>query len=534
MEIIRFLRIDNHLIENKPWAVFWVPVVVAFLVRIIYHFLDVPDFWGDSYHSMYMTWATLENDWVYSDYKGRHVVWMPFYRYLSTFFIWVFQTYDLIVPQFLNMILGSITCGVVAVFTARLADQRMGIFSGIILALASWHVAYSHMNMPEITAMLILILALYTWSIGKSAWLILLGFAGVLTRNELTLLLGVFGAILLIRQQWKPAMYLFIGSVIGLGLWVWWNFAQRGELFWWIRSRSSGSSWDRHFVIMQGAYSNDMNIHLIIFLSVIPVIIIPLLFATEYFPRIKRIPVWKVKELFALDVIVVFHWVFLLLMSTEYFTAPNGRYWLYSLPLACSVFGIWTFYAKDRYRNWIIVFSNLILVATTAFMFFLLNKNHKIYAFHQDMGEYIGTQLPQEANIWLDFPDILYFSGIDPARAYSSDQLMPIKDRNTAEEERLEYFTERFEKNNIRYLIASPVSYSIIHFLWPQMEERQPFTWGHYHFTPIFSKFSTVDQKVKKPYASWMRYFGGVNKKAVLWRIDRLYDSSEVRLTPET
>ena len=70
----------------------------------------------------------MENDWVYSDYKGREVVWLPFYRYLSTFLLFIFQREDLLVPHIFNMILGSVTCGVVAVFTAKLSSARIGVF----------------------------------------------------------------------------------------------------------------------------------------------------------------------------------------------------------------------------------------------------------------------------------------------------------------------------------------------------------------------------------------------------------------------
>ena len=87
--------------------------------------------------------------------------------------------------------------------------------------------AYSHMNMSEITALFLLVMALVVWSNQQYLWLIPIGFAGVLTRNEVTLLLAVLGVILLLKKHWKAAIYLFIGSVTGLGLWGWWKRSKK-------------------------------------------------------------------------------------------------------------------------------------------------------------------------------------------------------------------------------------------------------------------------------------------------------------------
>ncbi len=524
--LIKYISLDSDF-ENKPrYYIFLIPFSVALIVRVIYHFLDIPDFWGDSYHSMYMSWATIENNWVYSDYKGREVVWLPFYRYLSTIFLFLFQKHDLIIPHFLNMISGALTCGLVAIFTKKLTNNKIGILAGLILALSPWHVAYSHMNMPEITALLLLTLALMAWSNNQILWLIPIGFASVLTRNELTTLLGVFGLVLLIKKDWKAAGTLFVGSVIGLGLWAWWNVIKRGELTWWIESRSRGSSWDRYFVITQGSYFNDWYIHLAIFITVFPVVIAVTTYPKVFKKAITDTPIWKSKEALAMASIIIFHWLFLLVMQTEYFTAPNGRYWLYSLPAACSCFSLFVFRIDKKYQRWVIGVSTSVSFVVLLLMMVVFYHQRKIYAYNMVLGQQIAKEVPIDVNMWLDFPDILYFSAIDYGRVHSSDQIMPMEYRYISDENKITFLTEKFETLNIRYLVSSPVSYSIILSLWPQMKENERFDWGPYRFTPTFSKFSTKDQIIGQPMADWMRYLGGVNKKAVLWRIDKVNNSN--------
>lgn len=519
--LIKYISLDSDF-ENKPrYYIFLIPFSVALIVRVIYHFLDIPDFWGDSYHSMYMSWATIENNWIYSDYKGREVVWLPFYRYLSTFLLFIFQREDLLIPHVFNMILGSITCGVVAVFTAKLSTARTGILAGVVLALSAWHTAYSHMNMSEITALFLLVMALQVWVKQQYLWLIPIGFAGVLTRNEITLLLAVFGVVLLLKKDWKASIYLFVGSVTGLGLWGWWNVIKRNEFFWWIASRSRGNSWDRFLVIAQGQYLNDWYIQLAVFVSVLPIVLILIFYLKPFRRAISKIPFKNSGAVLAVFAILLFHWLYLMIMQTEYFSAPNGRFWLPTLPLACVCFGIMVFYLDKKYRNQIIGLSTSLCFIFLLFMGFVLYQQHKIYAFNMELGQHIRKTIPKAINLWIDFPDILFFSEIDYSRAYSSDQIMPMESRYIPDDEKVLFLTGRFETLKIGYLISSPVSYSIVLGLWPQMKKLEAFKWGPYKFTPVFSKFNTKDQIVGPPMASWMRYVGGVNKKSVLWKIDK-------------
>ena len=520
-KVYKYLSLDFNLEGLSAKEVFLIPTLLAFVIRLFYHFLNIPDFWGDSYHSMYITWATLENNWVYSDYKGREVVWLPFYRYLSTFFIFITQYHNLLIPHVLNMILGSISCGFLAVITMRLTANKIGIMSGILLALAPWHIAYSHMNMPEITALLLLILAFFTWQQNQYLWLIPIGFAGVLTRNELTTLLGVLGLILLVKREWRQALCLFIGSAAGLGIWAWWNLIKRGELTWWIASRSRGSSWDRHFVMMQGNFVNHWYLHLAIFLTIFPVILVILGQFKTFKQAFSKTPILKSGLTLGLISIVVFHWIFLLIMQTEYFTAPNGRYWLYSLPMAFALFGVVFHQISKEKQSTLIAWSHSVSLLVMLIMMFIFYHQRMIYAYNQELGKHIGEAIPKDSNIWFDFPDILYFSEIDYSRAYSSDQIMPMEYRYISDEDKVKFLTHKFDSLNIGYIVASPVSYSIVLSLWPNMEDREPFEWGSWYFTPLFSKFDTEDQIVGQPLASWMRYLGGVNKKSVLWKVER-------------
>ena len=63
--------------------IFYKVAGVGLLVRLLYLSWGLPDLWSDSYHNWYINWATFSNQWIYSDYKGRELVWLPFFRYIA-------------------------------------------------------------------------------------------------------------------------------------------------------------------------------------------------------------------------------------------------------------------------------------------------------------------------------------------------------------------------------------------------------------------------------------------------------------------
>src|SRR5512138_2555217 len=116
------------------------------------------DFWGDSYHHWMITRLTLQNGGVYTDYKGLEVVWTPLYHYLAMVPLLLSGRGDLVPLHWMNTIFGALTCALVTWLAWLLYQDLIAAFTaGAALALMSWHIAFSGMNVTEIFSGLLVI-----------------------------------------------------------------------------------------------------------------------------------------------------------------------------------------------------------------------------------------------------------------------------------------------------------------------------------------------------------------------------------------
>jgi len=479
----------------RGYEFFLIPVIIAFVIRLAYHFLGIPDLWGDAYHNVYISNATINNDWVYSDFKGREVVWLPFYRYLTAFFMYLFNSSDLSVPHFINMILGSASCGVLSIITTRYSNKQYGVFAGLLLALLPWHIAYSHINMPELTASLVLLLIITGQSFGRWYWLIPLSFIGVLTKNELTLYIGIFGLYVIRARDWKSATALILGGTIGLVLWGYWNWSMTGEPLWWITERSVGSGWDKAFYSIQGRTAGKWYMPLLSILQVFPFVLILLLKPQLV---LKAVMIKGNVFLKGVTLVVLFCWLFIIIMNLGYFPTPDARYFIITLPLTCMVFILWMYQLKASER--------IIKLAVAGLMALLLFEAPIFYFLQYkmtpsvEMGEYIKHSNLDEGNFWLDFPVTIYYSEVPYDKVFSSEMLVPKAKRN--EIGFIHNFKETLRSKEIKYIAYRDVPYSYVGTLWPEMKKNSYFEWNGLKFHPIFTysfeaDTQTLNDKIK-------------------------------------
>ncbi len=491
--------------DKRGYEYILIPMITAFLVRIIYHLFEIPDFWGDAYHNILISKSTIENGWAYTDYKGREVVWLPFYRYFTAFFMYLFNSYDLTVPHLINIIIGTVSCGVLAKVSAIGTNKQTGAIAGLILALLPWHIAYSHMNMPEMTGSLILLLIVMFQRMGKWMWLFPLGFVGVLTKNEVTLYTGVFGLYIIWLRDWKSAAALVIGCTIGLGTWSFWNFQQTNSLFWWISERSIGSGWDQLFY--QEKASGRWFIPPLSILQVFPLSLV-LIFQLHKFPKLKGI---KERLLIALALLVLFNWMFVILMNFGYLPSPDARYFIITLPILCLVF-IWWIYKLDNAENLLkkslltIIIILFLQVPTFHFLHHTLNPSI-------ELGRHIQQNNFENGNWWNDFPTSIYYAGFPEDHSFSSMMMVPKKDRYSAEfNDRL---IENISSNNIKFIVFQDVSFSYVGTIWPQMKMEEHFIWNEIQFEPIYSYNNPKSVSV------WdqIRHFIEAGRKSSIWKL---------------
>lgn len=204
------------------------------------------DFWGDSYHHWLITRLTMDHRWLYSDYKGLEVVWTPLYHYLSALAIIASGRGDLAPLHAMNILLGAGACAAAAWLAMRLCANRLaGITAGAVLALMTWHVAFSAMNVTEVFAgLLVLAMALALVVEAPLALLLALGVAMPMTRTDLMVYVGVGALWLLIGRRLKPAAALFGGAAGALAGWSLWSWAKTGNALWWYFQYTQNNRYD--------------------------------------------------------------------------------------------------------------------------------------------------------------------------------------------------------------------------------------------------------------------------------------------------
>ncbi|HCD51638.1 MAG TPA: hypothetical protein DEQ34_04265 [Balneolaceae bacterium] len=483
----------------------WLPFLVALLFRLLYAGLRIPDFWGDSYHNWYISWSILEHDWVYSDYKGRELVWLPFYRYIVAGLMAVFKSNGLMLGHVFNILVGSVTASYTAFFVQTFRGKTMGLIAGLIMAALPWHIAYSAMNLPNIFGgLLVLILVMQAY---KSNWalVVLLTAISVLTRYELTFILMMFGVFSLIRRDWKLSGSLLTGALIGLGIWSWWSFHKTGDPLFWLTAKSAGLSWDALFQMQTYGQQRSWYFPIFSMIQSFPLLLFFLIPGSIK----KQRKHWK---LYTPILLAGAHWVFMLISQFQYFSQADPRYYIISLPLAVVGFSlIWN--VEEFNTRWINRALSLFIVLVFVIQMFAFRYVSYTWTKFIQVGEYL-EELQPDGNLWIDEPSIIYYADIDPARAFSSDQLAP---SNSDYEMGVAH---NLQAQNIHYIVAFEASYSKTLWIWPKMKNDEPITWNGFEFSLMYRSEPHQNTEQTKPgeLRTWIEEIKG---PVSVWKVEQ-------------
>jgi len=496
------IKLDNN--KQRTTGIVILSIMVAMGVRLWYGHLQVVDFWGDSYHHWLISRLILANHWIYIDYKGMETIWLPGYHYLVSVVMFLWQRFDLAPAYLINTLLGTLTCGFVAWLVIEVSKNGWaGLVAGLTLAMLPWHVAYSHINMPEVASGLLLLLIFTLARNGHYAWLSLLAFISALNRHELTFLLAILGGWLLWQRQWRVVLGLSFGTLFALVTWSTWSWYITGDaLAWWTRSQVA-AAWDAQFGIEAGIRPMvDFNQLKDTLLQVYPplyVTSIAFLLGLTYKSWCARM----VNSGWLLAMLVVIHWLFLGFFMVGHLPTLEPRFFLITLPLLVCV-GSLVIAAIPR-RKTRGLFWGLQLV----FLLFSVGdlpefaKKAYIISPERAAGEYLGAIASEKGNFWVDAPTSIYYSGLSPKRFFSSEQLLP--DEKRWLENTPELALAAIEKNDIRYILWEEVSYTFVGQVWPAMAAGQAFEQNGYRFEPVFR------------YSGWELKYGA--KPTVLWQV---------------
>ena len=162
----------------------------TFLIAWIFRFLllafGFEDYWGDAHHNLIMSKLTLENGFLYSDFKDRHWTWLPLYRYFGSVVMFITGSYSLWIMNISNILIGALTAVLGSHFGSKLLDEKTGLLIGVSISLMPYLMVFSFINMAEMLGGFLLLGWLYVVYKEEYLFVILLAFFASLTRYELT------------------------------------------------------------------------------------------------------------------------------------------------------------------------------------------------------------------------------------------------------------------------------------------------------------------------------------------------------------
>ena len=484
-------------------------LLIATTIRVVFHFLGFDDYWGDSYHNLYISWDTVHNDWVYSDYKYRQFVWLPTYRYLASAFMFFFDKYDLLVPHLLNMALGVWSCYLVYQITKMIScSRRSAWLASVSLALLPWHVAFSHYNMSENLCGVFLLLSF--WSLlTQRSWLLMISVGlGVLCRNELIFLYFVLWIYLMINHHWKPSVFMGIATGLCLGCWMWWCYEHTGNPMYWVTQRVWGSTNDAAFS------QSERGPWYIVFVSLLQAF--PPSIVLGFFVLRKRFLIRTSKNVKYASlplVLVIAHWVFVFILQFKFFSFPDPHYFVITLPLAViAVFQVTQ--SSVIYERIILWFSGLSLILLLPTFYFLPYTNYQA----ERVGDYIIENSLYEGGYIMDFPVTMYHGQIPFELIHSTDELMGF-DLTMVNHESATVF---LRDKKIRYIMSQDVSFSNAFRIWPKMRDGEPFVFGGFEFTPIYIFNPEMEKEKGNLYERFVKPIYLNKGEAILWRLEDL------------
>ncbi len=488
------------------------PVITALFLAVVTRslvlILGFQDFWGDSHHNLIMSRLTLVNDWAYSDFKDRHLTWLPAIRYWGAIVQWVTGTYSLQVMNVANSILGIATVGIGAHFATKLFENKWALYAGVILAIQPYSIVFSYMNMAEVLGALVVL----GWFYGlhkQIPWVILITtFLAVLTRTELIYLVGITIIYLFVIGERKRAFWSAIGAGTGLILWFAYSWWATGNPLGWMLIRIGSTTSSTEF------YTEDANL-------IIRYGLLPLFALLQAFPLIVFF-IWLKKTAitfneYSIQTLIGFfllnHFIFFLLAQTTIISYPEARFFAIVLPIA-TIWFVWLM-AHGYFRAFVdqrkvIVFLGFCLLQ-------LIIPYYRQYSLQprKEIGYWMKDNLREDTKIWSDLAVPIVESEIDPKAFISSFYLL---DETPYQEGDAQRIARALISNEVEYVASYPEIFDYSTFLIPDLREFEPFEWQGITFVPVY-KYEPYSMQ-KSSVHDYLRYrFEESTQPASIWRI---------------
>lgn len=492
-----------QMVEARPLLSIFLS---ALILRLSLIFLGFHDFWGDAHHNLIMSKLTLDHNWVYSDFKDRHLTWLPLYRYWGAFLIWITGNVSLEVMNMANIFIGSFTAVAGGWLALLVSDKKAALLAGMGIALMPYLIVFSFMSMGEMMGGLMLLL----WFVGvvkRNIWLIIIpAFCAALDRYELTFLIGLSVLPLWWMNERKSAIWTVVGLGSALLLWSGWSMYNAGNPLNWLLMRIESTTRS------SGFYAENANVlirfillPLATIIQAFPIVIFFIWFRGK--PKLQR----EFNPVFLMGFIVLSHLAFFMVAQTKIMASPETRFFVISLPLTTVWFML--LFRQERFRPFVTQRKVFLFLAITLLQLIVPFYRQYNLQPRREVGYWMREHLDDSAKVWSDMAVSIVESKKNYHNFYSSEVLIPEK-----READINEFANRLKQENIEYVTSYPAPFDFSSFLIPELNQHEPFEWQGITFVPVY---------VYKPYImetaslhSYLRYrFEEVVKPASIWRI---------------
>jgi hypothetical protein len=179
-------------------------------------------------------------------------------------------------------------------------------------------------------------------------------------------------------------------------------------------------------------------------------------------------------------------------LQTRFFSYPDPRYLLAAVPSLTVLLVAVGAAAPVRARGAVgtvlgvvLALSLLAELPTFPFRYLTLIRYERV-------GRFLASSAPDAGPLWMDAPVAIYYSGLDPERFRSSDQLAPwaLSTRIATDSA-----VAAVRREGVRMILYDEVPFSRVPELWPEMARGQPFARDGLRFTPVYryAPFTATD-----------------------------------------
>ncbi|MEO1023639.1 MAG: hypothetical protein AAFW89_13930 [Bacteroidota bacterium] len=488
---------------------------LSVLIRVIWAFWIGREYWGDAYHNLWMIQQTNELG-TYFDYKDRHLVWLPAYRFLllAEDALLGLKLSGPVLPFLLQLTYMSLAGFWIQKHARKLASP---LFVAVIL-LWPLPVLFGGFNMSEGLA-LVTVTATFLFvkkepALPRTALIILLCAISALTRHEATAFLGIYALVLFLMRFRKSSFAVLTGLSIGIALLCVWNGMLINDPFFWLTSKFNASSSGASEIIERGGMLPRIAEALFAVLLVFPSLPVLWLGAKrKWLDRFTYSRAFK-PILPALYSTFCFLLIFLI-ASLFFFHGADPKYLLLaSFPLSVLT-AFWIIAQKRGVQRFMTALFTL-LIPLYSVLFYARSYNLEL---ERTLGTQLTSVIDDQSNIWCDFPTVLVYAHWNPQLVISTDQ---ISSRLTDSEPNV---VSTLKSEKITHIIAADYDHSKSLDWFPELASDTAFVVRGIRFEPIYRHKPPVWEgfNVGKPWLNQLRtYVISLNKPLYVWSITTL------------